>query len=142
MNDATLVPELIRRESRTFLQYVRESYPWAHGVGDTAHRGRVMAMADEESAEIGKIGRALQRRHIPLPFLGAFPSGFTTSNFLAVSFVIPKLAATLRHDIAELEPLVRTIADAELRAQFEAYVETKRRHLRELEADAAPPQAA
>ena len=129
MSDATLLPELIRREGRTFLQYIREAYPWAHTGADTDHRTRLLALADAESAEIARLGRLLQRRHISLPFLGAFPTAFTSSNFLAIAFLLPRLAAAQRQDIAELEPKVRAITDPELRTQFEAYVELKRSHL-------------
>jgi len=142
MSDAILLPELMRRESRTFLQYARESYPWAHSGKDAELRARLMAMADEENAAIALLGRQLQRRHITLPFLGAFPSSFTNSNFLSISFLVPKLAAAQRQDIGELVKQVPAIAEADLRAQVESYCDLKKRHLQELEALVPNLQAA
>ncbi len=142
MSDATVLPELIRRESRSFLQYVRESYPWAHAGKDEQLRARLLAMAEEENAEMLRLGRLLQKRRITPPFLGAFPSSFTNSNFLDVSFLVPKLAGAQRQDVAVLEREVSAVADPELRAQLDGYVAMKRNHLQELEALGSPTQAA
>src|SRR5262249_6113091 len=59
-----ILPELLRRESRSFLQYVHESYPWAKGQSEVALRDTILRMADAEAAQTAKLGRMLQRRHI------------------------------------------------------------------------------
>jgi hypothetical protein len=142
MSDATVLPELIRRESRTFLQYVRESYPWAHTGKDEELRARLLGMAEEENMEIMRLGRMLQRRRIAPPYLGAFPTSFTDYNFLAISFLIPKLAGAQRRDIGELERDVSAIADAEMHKEVANYLIMKRNHLREIETLCSPAQAA
>src|SRR5260370_2688881 len=126
MSDATVLPGLIRRESRSFLQYVRESYPWAHAGKDEQLRARLLAMAEEENAEMLRLGRLLQKRRITPPFLGAFSSSFTNSNFLDVSFLVPKLAGAQRQDIAVFERDIAAGADPELRASPDGYIAVTR----------------
>jgi hypothetical protein len=141
MNDGNLLPEMLRRECRSYLQYIRESFPWAQGT-DEALRTKILALAEEENHAHGPLARAMQKRHITLPYLGAFSPSFTTSNFLAVSYLVPRLATTQRQAIVELERDLPLIHDAELRSQFEAYRDLKRAHLQELEDLAGPAKAA
>jgi len=142
MSDATVLPELIRRESRTFLQYIRESYPWARAGKDEHLRARLFGIAEEENAEIMRLGRLLQRRRITPPYLGAFPTSFTDHNFLAISFLAPKLAVAQQRDIEELQRDLSAVADGDMRKEIADYVALKRKHLHELEALANPAQAA
>jgi len=132
MTDGMLLPEVLRRECRSYLQYIRESFPWAKGK-DEALRSKVLGLAEAENQAAGNLARAMQKRHITLPYLGAFSPAFTTSNFLAVSYVVPRLIATQRQAIAELERDLPHMQDPELRSQFEAYRDLKRTHLQELE---------
>ena len=141
MTDGMLLPEVLRRECRSYLQYIRESFPWAKGK-DEALRTKVISLAEAENQALGNLARALQKRRITLPYLGAFSPSFTTSNFLAVSYVVPRLAAAQREAVAELERDLPHIQDAEMRAQFEAYRDRKRAHLVELENLAGAAKAA
>jgi hypothetical protein len=141
MTDGLLLPEVLRRECRSYLQYIRESFPWAKGK-DEALRTKVISLAEAENQALGNLARALQKRRITLPYLGAFSPSFTTSNFLAVSYVVPRLAAAQREAVAELERDLPHIQDAEMRAQFEAYRDRKRAHLVELENLAGAAKAA
>lgn len=141
MNDGILLPELLRRECRSYLQYIRESYPWARGK-DEALRAKVLALAEAENQALATLARAVQKRHITLPYLGAFSPSYTNSNFLAVSYLVPRLAAAQREAIADLERDIPFIHDADFRTQFEAYKELKRAHLQELESLAGTAKAA
>ncbi len=80
MTDEVLLPELVRRESRSFLQYVRESYPWAKGPSETMLRESILRMADAEAEHSARLGRLLQKRHIPLPGLGASTATSSTPS--------------------------------------------------------------
>ena len=128
-----LLPELVRRESRTFLQYTRESYPWARGPGETQLRESIFRMADAEAEQVTRLGRMLQKRHIPLPGLGAYPSVFTNFNFLDTQSLVPKLLAAQRRSLTELERDLAAVTDDEFRATLESYRDLKRRHLDELD---------
>ena len=133
MTDETVLPELVRRESRSFLQYVRESFPWAAGK-DEPVRAALLRMAEAEGAYAGKIGRLMQKRHIPMPGLGAYPSSFTNSNFLAVRSLVPKLLAGERQSLTDLERDLFRVTDGEARTVLDSFRELKRQHLSELEA--------
>jgi len=141
MNDGILLPEIVRRECRSYLQYIRASYPWAKGT-DEALRAKVLTLAEAENQALAALARTVQKRHITLPYLGAFSPSYTNSNFLAVSFLVPRLVSAQRQAIAELERDIPMIHDADLRAQFESYTELKRAHLQELENLAGTAKAA
>jgi hypothetical protein len=137
MTDREFLPELVRRESRTFLQYVRESYPWAKGPGEIKLRDQIARMADEEGEHIAKLGRlVLKRRH---PFAGPdpYPTSFTNSNFLDTYALVPKLLDAERQSLEALEREHAACADDELRAMLASYRDLKRRHVAELESLAA-----
>jgi hypothetical protein len=141
MTDAILLPEILRRECRSYLQYIRESYPWANGKGEEL-RTKVLALTEAENEALANLARAMQKRHITLPYLGAYPTSFTTSNFLDINFLLPRLVTNQRQFIAELERDLRFIHDAGMKEQFQAYLELKRRHLQELETLAGAAKAA
>jgi hypothetical protein len=132
VSDQSVTSEILRRESRSFLQYVRESFPWASGK-DAPIRVEVQRIADSEAAALGKFGRLMQKKHFALPALGAFPNSFTDSNFVAVSYLIPKLVDDQRPLLNELERDLVTIMDPDLRNAVEALRELKHRNLSELE---------
>jgi len=141
MTDAVLLPEILRRECRSYLQYIRESFPWAKGK-DVELLAKVLALTEAENQTLAELARQIQKRHITLPYLGAYPTDFTTSNFLAISFLLPRLAAQQRQAIAELERDLPFIQDAGLKEKFQAYLELKRGHLKEVEALVAAAKAA
>ena len=127
-----MLPELVRRESRSFLQYVRESFPWADGKG-AGLRDKLLAMSAAEGEHIAKIGRLLAKRHIPMPGLGAYPTSFTNYNFLDAVSLVPKLLAAERQTLADLERDLFHVSDDEIRGALDALRELKRKHLAEFE---------
>jgi hypothetical protein len=102
MTDQELLPMLVRRESRSLLQYVRESYPWSQ-TKDHDARDKVLAAAETEGQLLAQLGRLLQKRHIPMPGLGAFPTSFTNMNYVSLSFLMPRLVAAQRQSLHDLE---------------------------------------
>jgi hypothetical protein len=132
MSDATLLPDILRRESRCFLQYVHEAFPWAHGKGEPA-RATMLAAAAAEGAALAQLAKMLQRRHIMVPFFGAYPSAFTSYNYLSASSLLPKLIADQKRGLADLERDLPTVVDAEIREHLETYRDLKRKHIQELE---------
>src|SRR5439155_293439 len=82
-----IVPELLRREDRSFLQYIRESYPWAKGKSEGV-RETVMRVANAEDEFQARLARLMQKRLMPMPAQNAFPTAFTNFNFLAVSYLL------------------------------------------------------
>ena len=133
MSDATLLPDILRRESRCFLQYVHEAFPWAHGKSESA-RATILNAAAAEAAELAHLAKLLQRRHIMVPFYGAYPSSFTNYNYMAASSLLPKLIADQKRGLADLERDLPSVVDAEIREHLESYRDLKRKHVQELEA--------
>ena len=122
---------LFRRESRSFLQYVREASPWA-SEDDRAMRDDVIAMADDELAGVGELAAYLQSRHIAVPHLGAFPIGFTSFNFVTIRSLVRPLLNDLRDGIARLTADADALG-ADERIALTPMIERKQKHLRVLE---------
>lgn len=143
MIDHELLVDVLRRESRSFLQYVRESYPWA-SVSESALRDQILALADREAEILARIARLLQSRRVPLPIFGTFPTSYTSSNFLAARALIPRLLEDGRRLLAELDRDLEFVADEPGRQLLEALQQRKREHLQILESmiTSAVPAAA
>jgi|ERR1051325_5866796 hypothetical protein len=125
---ATLLFRLIALGTRSLLQYVSESVPWS---ADSSHAAleTVKSIAREERDEVDSLTRFLQKKRIRIPSAGSYPSHFTTTNYVAVDYVLPKLIAEDEKEIAEIERQLHPLNDEEARRLAEAYLAMKRRHL-------------
>jgi hypothetical protein len=131
-----LLQDIVRRESRSVLLYVHDAYPWTTTAEEGAMATLRRLIADE-AATVVALGRFLVRRRLPLPLLASYPTSFTTINFLALDFLLPRLADAERRSLAELEQDLKAIADADARAEVEKLAAVKRRNLATLEELAA-----
>lgn len=139
--DANLLESIIRRESRSLLQYANEAFPWAR-AGTNEVLGKLSQMAQEEMAAIGTLERILtKRRHIS-PRPGPYPMAFTTLNYIAVDHLVPLLIEHQTRGIAATEKARASLTDEEARAEVDRLLEIKRRHLDSLEAVASTPAKA
>ncbi|HTU19935.1 MAG TPA: hypothetical protein VMG10_17865 [Gemmataceae bacterium] len=137
----TLLQDILRRESRSVLIYVADAYPWATATETKALTTLQQLIAAEREA-VACLGRFLVRQRIPLPFLPSYPAHFTTINFLALDFLLPRLLEHERHAIAELERDLLSVKEPEVRDEVERLLALKRQHLPQLEELApAQPQA-
>jgi rubrerythrin len=133
---------VLRRESRSLLQYVSESFPWVtpaeRDVLAALHR-----MIADECRGAAALGRFLVRRNLELPYLGTYPMSFTTVNYVSLDYLLPQLAEHQRAAVAELENDLARVTDPEARGQLEQILVMKQRHLTALEkmASSARPQA-
>jgi hypothetical protein len=135
----TLLQDILRRESRSVLLYVDEAFPWTTATEQKALTDLRQFIAAERQA-LTSLGQFLLRQHIPLPFLPPFPVSFTTINFLAFDYVLPRLIDYERRSIAELERDLHALKDPAAHAEVEKLLALKRRHLPQLEA-LVPAQA-
>jgi hypothetical protein len=140
----TLFSRLISMGSSSLLQYVSESFPWS---ADPAHAAfdSVAAMAREERDEVVSFTRYLQKKHLRLPPMGAYPSHFTTNNFVSLDYLLPKLMAEHEREISEIDSMLPHSRDDDIRKLALAYRDMKRRHLQalqELAANKTPADAA
>jgi hypothetical protein len=137
----TLLQDILRRESRSVLMYVAEAYPWTTWTQTKTLAALQQLIADERDA-VAQLGRFLVRQRIPLPFLHSFPAHFTTINFLALDFILPRLIEQERRSVADLERDLGALKDPAARGEVEKLLTLKRRHLPQLEELASvQPQA-
>jgi hypothetical protein len=123
--------DVIRREGRSFLQYAGESFPWAT-VPEEATVVKMQQMVSEERDGAAGLARFLAKNRLAPPYLGAYPSYFTSYNFLALPRLLALLVDHQKHGVEELQRDV-TALNGETRQQVEHLLETKKRHLQELE---------
>ncbi len=131
---------LVRRESLSILMYVSQAFPWTteKQLGNLAEVKRII---EEESAAIGNLRQYLARQRVPVPWLGSFPSSFTTINFLSLTHILPRLIDFEKKSVAELERDLPAIGDAGAKERLTKLLQLKREHLRELELLAMPQPA-
>ncbi len=127
----TLFVRLISMGSSSLLQYVSESFPWS---ADPAHAAlnAVRAVAHEERDAVARFTRILQKKRLRQPLMGAYPSHFTTINFCALDYLLPRLIAEHEREIAEIETKLHAADDKEIHALAAGYLDMKRRHLQTL----------
>jgi hypothetical protein len=129
--------DIIRREGRSFLQYAGESFPWTTAP-EQETVVKLQELVTEERDAAAALARYLAKHRLTPPYLGAYPSYFTSYNFLALHRLVPLLIDHQKHGVAELERDVHTF-NGDTRQQIEKMLELKKRHLKELEALSAAP---
>lgn len=128
----TILSDIIRRESRSFLAYLSDSLPWPSVDDDDIER-HLVRMAESERLVIGDMSRFLGRHHVVPPYLGAYPSHFTVSNFVSLRYLLPHLIEEQGRATVAFERDLSVLGDAEARALVQRLLDTKRRHVAELE---------
>jgi hypothetical protein len=128
----TRLQEVLRRESRSFLQYVSDSFPWTTPEENDA-LAQLQTLIDEERVAIAAFAKYLVRQHIPVPHLGSYPVGFTTLNFVSLDHLLPLLVDWERQAILDLEHDLESFTDADCRRQIQKLLTTKQQHLKTLE---------
>jgi hypothetical protein len=132
-----LLQQTFRRESLSLLRYVGEAFPWTVAAGHPALR-RVAEIVAEDRSATEALGRFLFRRRIPPSFSGAYPSGFTTLNFVSLEYLLPRLVETQRKAVADLESDFAAVTDIDAKTELEKLLAVKRLHLAEREALKVP----
>ncbi len=123
-----LVEAILRREGRSLLQYVSESFPWTT-ADEQEPLARLQAMVREERQATGALSQFFAKREHTVPYLGSFPTSFTTINFVSLDHILPLLAEAERQSLEQLERDLPNVADVEARDLLQKMVEMKRRHL-------------
>jgi hypothetical protein len=131
--------DIVRRETRSVLMYVGDAFPWTTSRGEPT-LVRLRRLVTEEGRAIAALGQYLVRLHLPPPYTASYPSNFTTINFLALDYVLPRLVDFERSSLADLERDLSRITDAGARAEVEKLAAVKRLHLAELQELAAAQQ--
>jgi hypothetical protein len=129
----TLLQDVLRRESRSLLQYLTESFPWTTSDKQAAV-ATLQRLAEEERESAARVADYLRRHQIPLPYLGAFPMEFTTINFIGLDYAVPLLVQAGRGALANLERDLHNLRDPDARALVQELAAVEGRHIKELEA--------
>lgn len=123
-----VLQELLRREGRSLLHYVSESFPWTRPE-EKAAVARLQEMVKEEADGAARIARFLSQNHVvPAGPLGPYPMAFTNINYISLDHLMPMLKEHQHTRIAELEADLKKVANPECRQQLQAYIDLKRRH--------------
>jgi hypothetical protein len=135
-----LLQAVVRRESLSLLSYVGDAFPWATAA-DGAALAALKQVVAEDRAATAVLRRWMARRRVPPPYVGSYPVGFTTLNFVALDHLLPRLLAEQRRAVADLERDRSAASDAEAKAELDKLLAAKRRHVAALEGLTAPPPA-
>lgn len=136
-----VLQDVVRRESRSVLTYVAEAYPWTTSTETKALTALQQFIAAESEA-VTCLGRFLVRQRIALPYFPSYPAHFTTINFLALDFLLPRLIEQERQSIADLARDLASVKEPAARTELERLLVLKRRHLPQMEELASvQPQA-
>lgn len=123
--------DIFRRESLTFLQYVRQSCPYV-SIADRELAERLKSMADSERQLVAELADYLDKKRVTLPHVGAFASTFTNFNFIAVRKLLPELIADQKRQITNLERDLNGVPSTE-QGPIPRLLNLKQAHLTELE---------
>jgi hypothetical protein len=126
------IQELFRRENRSFLQYISAATPWASAV-DKPLVVKINLLAAEELKALEMLALWMESKRISLPYLGAFPTNFTSYNFVDIRKLLKPLVAEQRKELADLETNANSLIDDDSRKQIATLVELNRKHLGDME---------
>jgi hypothetical protein len=130
-----LLQDVLRRESRSLLQYVREAFPWTTPQ-ERELLDKLRQLTDEERDGATALSDFLRRHRETPGYLGAYPMSFTRLNFVSLDRLLPLLVEEQRRGAARLEKELPGV-QGETRAEVQTVLDRKRRHLETLEALAA-----
>jgi hypothetical protein len=132
---------VVRRESRSMLSYMADAYPWASQKQSPA-LDAIREASQAVSEAVTALGRFLIKQRMTPPMLGAYPTYFTSCNFMAVDWLLPKLISSEKELLAQVTTDLKGISNAEVRKHLADFAEVKKQALARLEALAGQPAAA
>src|SRR5438132_13582547 len=138
MNAATctILQNALHAESRSFLQYVSDAFPWT-SPDELTVLSKVQALITEELEGVQTLGHVLAQARQPLPYLGSYPMSFTTMNFVSLDHLLPILIREERRSLANREQDLARVRDVDAQVALRGIIDMKRRHLQTLEEMAA-----
>jgi hypothetical protein len=126
-----VVHAVLRRESRSLLQYLREVPPWS-GLSEQHTQARLQEIGNTELAELELLGKLFQKHFHDMPHLGAYPD-FTPYNDSALHFMLPLIVHEQKNLLAGLERDRVAIGEHEIGNAIDHLIALKSRNLSELE---------
>ena len=127
----SLIRTMLRRESRSLMQYLREVPPWL-GIADQQAGATLHLVASHEVMQLEEIGKLFQKHFHDMPHLGSFPD-FTPYNDMALHFLAPRLVTEQKRLLADLERDRKAIDEPEIGNAVDRLIEQKQLTVRALE---------
>lgn len=124
----SVLQEIVRRESRSLLSYVADAYPWATAANEPA-LARLREIVRGGGEATSALGAYLDRRRARTPPLGSYPAGYTSLNFLGLSYIVKRLVKEEERLLGVLEADVSSLATGDERAEAEKLLAVKRQTL-------------
>jgi hypothetical protein len=126
-----LLQDLVRRATRSMLQYVGEAYPWAaHADADLLTK--VQSVIAEEEHAVEGLAAFLRKKRIAIGYLGSYPQNFTNLNYVSLDYLMPRLLDWQRKWVGVLEKDAAQIGEVEASAEVAKLVTVALRHLDDL----------
>jgi hypothetical protein len=135
--DAAILQTIVRRESRSLLQYISDAFPWT-SPDEQPLLGRLRKMIVAEQQAVAGVTLFLQRQRVTPAYLGPYPQSFTNVNYVSLDYLMPMLVAAQQKALADLDRDAAALHDAEAVALVQNIVAVKRRHLESLTKQPAP----
>ena len=129
--ESALLQKILRRETRSLLQYVGDTFPWPTLDAGAALTVLENLVASERDAA-AELARFLARQRQSLPWLGPYPQDFTTLNYVSLDNLLPRIIQSEQDDIAQLESDLAALTSEDARAEVEKILAIKRRNLETL----------
>ncbi len=134
----TVLEQILRRESLSLLSYIGDAYPWTTTEGSAGLK-TLNQLIQQEKQAITDLGRYLIRRRATPPFIGSYPAGFTSWNFIDLKILVPRLLELQQRSINELQADLAKIHDESARKEVERLLAVKKMTLAALESLTANP---
>jgi hypothetical protein len=120
--------QIARREGRSLLQYANEAFPWTT-ADEKAALAELGNLIGEERDAVGRLVELLARRGHTYPYLGSYPTTFTSVNFVSLEHLLPMLVDYEARSLGEMECDLPEMTDPEALAVVQEMVDMKQRHL-------------
>jgi hypothetical protein len=138
----SVIENVIRREGRSLIQYVIESYPWT-ADGEQSALELLQITADQERECLGRLMEYLFKHKGANPQPAPYPVSYTTMNYISLEHLLPILTESARQASARIERDLAQVSDREGHDLLSSYLALKRQHAETLsELAAAHPETA
>lgn len=127
----SVVQDIVRRETRSFLYYVGEVDVWDVWA-PVATRDTVTALIASERVQLARLTQIMQEKRLRPPYPGSYPD-FTGLNFIAADRLVTLLITSERKLLEELQVSVKQLPEGEIRETVEALVVMKQQNLEKLQ---------
>jgi hypothetical protein len=135
-----VLQSVLRRENLSFLAYIGDAYPWTTTAGE-AGLTKLNKLIKQEVEAVTSLGRYLVRQKVPQPFIGSYPASFTSCNFIALGWLVPRLLKDQKQSIEALQNDITKVRHEPSRLELERLMGVKKMTLAGLEMLAASSPA-